>query len=291
MPERDEREAPAPVGRGVVEQHVHRPRAEREQARPRRVSAKPAIASTVTRTARCASARPARASSPARCGSSEPWTAWKSCSGARAISSTLNTKPATTASSAVRSLVSTAALSSVCSASMIASTASAKRPPRATPRSPVPARGRCGRRGRPARERERHDDERHERRRRHAERDRGLALRDPDRDREREQQPRRSPPGTRARRRARTTGARRASRARSSSPRRPAPRRRGSSTAPPSRRTARPAIGPRSASATAANASAKPPWISSGVRSGWSCSSPRARRSAIVRESSCSIGR
>ena len=36
--------------------------------------------------------------------------------------------------------------------------------------------------------------------------------------------------------------------------------------------------------------SAKPDWIAAGIRSGWPLS-PRARRSAIVRESSCSIGR
>ncbi len=41
--------------------------------------------------------RSALASSPARWGSREPWTAWKSCSGARAISSALNTYPATAA--------------------------------------------------------------------------------------------------------------------------------------------------------------------------------------------------
>ena len=46
----------------------------------------------------------------------------------------------------------------------------------------------------------------------------------------------------------------------------------------------------RSASATIRNSSAKPDWISAGIRSEWPCS-PRARRSAIVRESSCSIGR
>ena len=243
MPERDEREAPAAVGRAVVEQQVHRPGADRDQpGRDREREA--AIASIVMRTARRASARPARASRPARWGSSEPWTAWKSCSGARAISSTLKTKPATTASSAVRSVVSTAALSSVCSASMIASTAIAKRPPRATPRSSPRPRSpaRSGRAGR-ARERERDDDQRHERRGGHAERDRCLPLGDPDRDGEREQQPRASPPGTRARRRARTTGGRRASRARSSSRRRRARRRRGSSTAPPSRRTGRPGSG------------------------------------------------
>jgi len=47
---------------------------------------------------------------------------------------------------------------------------------------------------------------------------------------------------------------------------------------------------PRSASATAKKTAAKPSWIAAGPRSG--CSSiPVARRAAIVRESSCSIGR
>ena len=47
----------------------------------------------------------------------------------------------------------------------------------------------------------------------------------------------------------------------------------------------------RSSRATTRKTSANPPWSSSGTRSGRSCSMPRARRSAIVRESSCSIGR
>ena len=101
----------------------------------------PAIACTVIADGPPRLFTPARASSPARWGSSEPCTAWNSCSGARAISSTLNTKPATAASLAVRSVVSTAALSSVCSASMIASTATAKRPPRATLSSSSSRRG------------------------------------------------------------------------------------------------------------------------------------------------------
>ena len=51
------------------------------------------------------------------------------------MSSTLNTKPATAASWAVTFVVSTAAFTSVCSASMISRTANANRPPRARPRS------------------------------------------------------------------------------------------------------------------------------------------------------------
>ena len=94
----------------------------------------------MTRIARANSACPSRASSPARWGRSEPWIAWKSCSGARAISSTLNTKPATALSAEVQSTSSTPALSSVCSATITASTASAKRPPRASPSASASAR-------------------------------------------------------------------------------------------------------------------------------------------------------
>ncbi len=65
---------------------------------------------------------PAVASRPVRCGSSEVWIAWNSCSGARAISSTLNTIPASARSGEVASTVSTAAFSSVCSESMIPET-------------------------------------------------------------------------------------------------------------------------------------------------------------------------
>ena len=60
----------------------------------------------------------------------------------------------------------------------------AREPERLLVRAPL-----TGRHG-PARERPRHHDERHERRRRHAERDRRLALRDPHRHRDREGQPR-----------------------------------------------------------------------------------------------------
>ena len=74
---------------------------------------------------------------------------------------------------------------------MIVSTATAKRPPRASPSaSSSSSRRGAGRRPARARERPRHHDERHERRRRHAERHRRLALGDPDRHRDRERQPR-----------------------------------------------------------------------------------------------------
>ena len=51
----------------------------------------------------------------------------------------MNTKPATAASAAVQSARSTPAFRSVCSLSMITSTAAAKRPPRASPSSSSPA--------------------------------------------------------------------------------------------------------------------------------------------------------
>ena len=75
------------------------------------------------------SSRPPDAARPERWGSSEVWIAWKSCSGARVISSALNTKPASAASAAVASTASTGPLSSVCSATMIASTAPANPAP------------------------------------------------------------------------------------------------------------------------------------------------------------------
>ena len=84
----------------------------------------------MTRIARANASWPAVASRPVRCGSSEVWIAWNSCSGARAISSTLNTIPASAALLEVASTVSTAAFSSVCSASMIPDTHTAKPPPR-----------------------------------------------------------------------------------------------------------------------------------------------------------------
>jgi hypothetical protein len=46
----------------------------------------------------------------------------------------------------------------------------------------------------------------------------------------------------------------------------------------------------RSSRAPMRNNRAKPNWMAAGTRSGRPCS-PRARRSAMVRESSCSIGR
>ena len=90
--------------------------------------AKAAMASIVVRMARANASCPAVASSPERWGSREVWTAWKSCSGARVMSSALKTTPARTAPDVPRT-VSTAALSSVCSASWIPATASANPAP------------------------------------------------------------------------------------------------------------------------------------------------------------------
>ena len=90
--------------------------------------AKPTIARIVIRIARPKASPPSVASSPDRCGSSEACTLWKSCSGARVISSALKTTPAS-AAVAVALTVSTAALRSACSASWIAATDSAKPAP------------------------------------------------------------------------------------------------------------------------------------------------------------------
>ena len=115
--------------------------------------------------------------------------AWKSCSGARAISSTLNTKPATALSADVQSTSSTPALSSVCSAHH-----HGQHGEREAPAAGEPERLGVGallaRRRRPARERPRHHDQREERRRRHPERHRVLPVGDADRHRDRERQPR-----------------------------------------------------------------------------------------------------
>ena len=77
-----------------------------------------------------------------RWGRIEVCTAWKSCSGARAISSTLKVKPASAAPRApsAASTSSGPALRKVCSLSMIASTATAKPVPCASVNSgSVPA--------------------------------------------------------------------------------------------------------------------------------------------------------
>ncbi len=87
------------------------------------------------RIARPKASWPAVASRPVRWGSSDVWIAWKSCSGARAISRTLKTMPASATSLAVASTVSTAAFRSACSESMIAETKIAKPPPRRSERS------------------------------------------------------------------------------------------------------------------------------------------------------------
>ncbi len=70
-----------------------------------------------------------------RCGSSEVCTDWKSCSGARAISSALKTTPAIALPDAAAT-VRTAALSSVCSASWTPATERAKPLPSRSPTDP-----------------------------------------------------------------------------------------------------------------------------------------------------------
>ncbi len=83
------------------------------------------IARIVVRIA-CANASwPSVASRPARWGSSDVWIDWKSCSGARVISSALKTAPATAALALPLATI-TPTLTSVCSASWMPATASAK---------------------------------------------------------------------------------------------------------------------------------------------------------------------
>ena len=178
-------------------------------------AAKPAIAVRVRFTLR----RNGSVSPPARrrvrWGRIEVWIAWKSWSGARAISSTLKVKPASAAPppSAVAFTSSGPAFRNVCSQSMIRSTAAAKPAPRARVNSGSRAAGssraaasrlagsgsgasagsgsggprRRAARRQPARQRRRHHRQRDDRGGRHSERDRGLALGDPDRHGEREQ--------------------------------------------------------------------------------------------------------
>ena len=220
------------------------------------------MASTVTRIARANASWPSVASRPARWGSSEVWIAWKSCSGARVISSALKTTPA----SAVRRRRADGqhrALSSVCSASWIAGHRQREAGARAQRQRALVDRPPARRPARVAHDRPRHDEQRGQRRGEDAQRDRRLPAG--------EARPRRRPGSrsarptrrARARRRGRTTGGRRGSRGRSSSRRRPASRRRRSSTASPSRR--RPRSGRCSASATTRKAAAKPAWTSSGI--------------------------
>ena len=226
--------------------------------------AKAAMARTVTRIARAKASWPSVASRPLRWGSSEVWIDWKSCSGARVMSSALKTTPAR-AVVAVALTVSTDALSSACSASWIAATESGEAGARAQRERALVGDGRrVGRRsgGRSPTAR----------RAARPAAPRGCPARRPTarwRGRPRPRPGSRSATPTRrarGRRRARTTGGRPGSRGRSSWRRRRASRRRRSSTAWSSRR--RPRSGPRSASATTRKAAAKPACTSSAIRSG-----------------------
>ena len=216
------------------------------------------------RIARANAAWPAVASSPVRCGSSEVWIAWNSCSGARAISSTLNTMPASALLGEVASTVSTAAFSSVCSESMMPDTqrreagAAAQRElvvraASCTPSVPGPASAGVGlvdgdrRRRRaspPAALRARvranasgHDDQRDERRGGDAERHGGLPAGDARAPRRARSRCARATPSARGRRTARSVRGRPASRARSSWRRRRACRPRARRRAPAGGRT------------------------------------------------------
>ena len=95
-------------------------------------AAKPAMATSVTFTLRRNGSPSSPALSRVRWGRIDVCTAWKSCSGARAISSTLNANPARAAPSAPPSVALTSsgpALRNVCSQSMISSTATANPAP------------------------------------------------------------------------------------------------------------------------------------------------------------------
>ena len=102
-PERDHCQPGAAVVEVAAEQHAHYARADGEQPERDRAGESRDRERSVTRTARSNSSCPLVASRSARWGSSEVWIDWKSCSGARAISSTLKTKPASAASSRSRS--------------------------------------------------------------------------------------------------------------------------------------------------------------------------------------------
>ena len=143
------------------------------------------MARTVTRIARAKASWPSVASRPLRCGSSEVWIAWKSCSGARVISSALKTTPAR-AVVAVALTVSTAALSSVCSASWIAATESGEAGAGAQRQRALVGRRRGDVGGGVAHDRPRHDEQRGQRRGEDAQRDRRLPVARPDRDGDRE---------------------------------------------------------------------------------------------------------
>ena len=255
-------------------------------------AAKAAMASIVVRRARANASSPRVASSPERWGSSEVWTAWKSWSGARVMSSALKTTPARIAPDVPRT-VSTAALRSVCSASWMPATASAKPAPpagtgrgaalelglrgagrpRSRPRGArAPPARRAGRRaGRPGSRAPPRSARRPARR--HG--DREAEARDRLEEDEPAVEPEPAVPGdVAAGEVARGVGERRARR-RSSTARacRRGPRAGGAGRARRRRRRA------RSRPATRAG------------RAGGATSAPWARRRAIVRESSCSTGR
>ena len=265
------------------------------------------------RIARANARWPAVASSPVRCGSSEVWMAWNSCSGARAISSTSNTIPASALSVEVAATVSTAAFSSVCSESMMLDTQPANPVLRRSessswaltswtasvpgPASPAAASstvigdasnvgGCCDPRCRKAIGTTTSDTNGAAAM---PERDRRLAARDAERDGQREAD---------ARQRLHQDEAaiqRKVFVARQPAAREVAGRVR--------QRAGQQHVEQRlvvvedvvdelflKASAAIRKTSAKPAWIAIGTRSGcFAC--PRARRSAIVRESSCSVGR
>ncbi len=99
------------------------------------------MAVSVTFTLRLNGSVSPRAPRRVRWGRIEVCTAWNSCSGARAISSTLKVKPASAAPSAPPSVALTSsgpAFRNVCSASMITSTATAKPVPLASENSGSP---------------------------------------------------------------------------------------------------------------------------------------------------------
>ena len=207
------RSAPARAGRRRTRRRTPGPwrTGRRWPCPPPPRAANPAMAVSVTFTLRLNGSVSPRAPSRVRWGRIEVCTAWNSCSGARAISSTLKVKPASAAPSAPPSVALTSsgpAFRNVCSASMITSTATAKPVPLASENSGSPpgsmaatsSRWRAsapasssviGGRGRPrARERQRHHRQRHDRRGGHAQRHHRLALGDAHRHGHGEQHPR-----------------------------------------------------------------------------------------------------
>ena len=134
----------------------------------------PTIARIVMRIAWSLSA-PSVACTSARWGSSDVWIAWKSCSGARAISSALNTTPRSAASRDQQHADRDERLLGQLDRGDGDGEAGRL------------ARGACARRAAGvAADRPWHDQQRRQRRREDAQRHRGLARRDPDRHRDRE---------------------------------------------------------------------------------------------------------